>query len=224
MAIGRVNTGGGGSGAYAFVIVNYPAGSAVSCTNTTGGRDITETQRIFYVKKGATDCTVTITQGDKTATKTVEGITEGSSTNVTLAFELIIYDNGSTDYTWATKSASLGTDCITASVTVSYGAYPEAYARNNESIDFTNYKTLMFIATRDSSKFSSAYLDIYSSAGTRIYRQEISVATKKTYTLDISDNTVTDGYVRIYVGGAGESGIGGGSYETVVKTYYIGLQ
>ena len=53
--------GGGGGSAYAFVIVNYPAGSTVTCTNSSGNKDLSTTQKLFYIKKGTTSCTVTAT-------------------------------------------------------------------------------------------------------------------------------------------------------------------
>lgn len=89
--------GGGGGGAYAFVIVNYPAGSTVTCTNSAGSKDISSTQKLFYVKKTATSCTVTATLGSQSTSATVTGITEGSSKTVTLAYELKIYDRGVQD-------------------------------------------------------------------------------------------------------------------------------
>lgn len=213
--------GGGGGSAYAFVIVNYPAGSTVTCTNSSGKKDLSTTKKLFYIKKGTTSCTVTAALNGKSASKTVSNITEGSSTTITLAYELIIYNNGVTTYTWDTKNASLESTYIQTQVTVSFGVYPESYARNNELIDFTSYKTLSFVATRDSSRYSTAYLEIYTSSGTKVYTKEIDVETNKTYTLDISGNTISSGYVRVVTDGAGESGVGGGSYTTTTQVYSI---
>lgn len=86
--------GGGGGGAYAFVIVNYPAGSTVTCTNSAGSKDIASTQKLFYVKKDATSCTVTATLNGKSASKTVSNITEGSSSTVTLSYEYVVFADG----------------------------------------------------------------------------------------------------------------------------------
>lgn len=88
-----VLSGGGGS-AYAFVIANYPAGSTVTCTNSAGRKDISSTQKLFYVKKAATSCTVTATLGSQSTSATVTGITEGSSKTVTLSYELVLFENG----------------------------------------------------------------------------------------------------------------------------------
>lgn len=85
---------GGGDSAYAFVIANYPAGSTVTCTNSSGKKDLSATQTLFYIKKGITSCVVTATLSGKSATKTVTGITEGSSSTVTLSYEYVVFADG----------------------------------------------------------------------------------------------------------------------------------
>lgn len=84
----------GGGSAYAFVIANYPAGSTVTCTNSSGKKDLSATQKLFYIKKGATSCTVTATLGSQSTSAIVTGITEGSSKTVTLSYELVLFENG----------------------------------------------------------------------------------------------------------------------------------
>lgn len=223
MAIGRVNTGGG-SAAYAFVIATFPAGSTVSCTNSSGSKDLSATQKLFYLKQDTTSCTVTATKDGKTATKAVTGITEGSSTTVTLTYELVVYNRGTTHYTW-TPASALTSDHIHTSVTVTYGTYPESAARNTESIDFTSYKTLKFIATRNRSNYSTAYLRIKSASGSNVYSKAIDVSSTETeYSIDIDGNTLTDGYIQVITNGAGDSGIGGSSYTTDTDVYSIVLQ
>ena len=88
--------GGGGSGGsvYAFVIVNYPAGSTVTCTNSSGKKDLSTTKKLFYIKKGTTSCVVTATLGSQSTSATVTGITEGSSKTITLSYELVLFENG----------------------------------------------------------------------------------------------------------------------------------
>lgn len=223
MAIGRVNTGGG-SGAYAFVVVTFPTGSTVSCTNSSGSKDLSTTQKLFYLKKDTTSCTVTATKDGKTATKTVTDITEGSSTGVTLIYELVVYNRGTTSYTWSPASA-LATDHIHTSVTVTYGTFPESSVQNTESIDFTNYKTLKFVAMRNRSNYSSAYLRIKSASGAVVYSKAIDVSSTETeYSIDIDGNTLSDGYIQVITSGSGDSGIGGNSYTTDTDVYSIILQ
>lgn len=86
--------GGGGGSDYAFVIVNYPAGSTVTCTNSSGNKDLSTTQKLFYIKKGVTSCTVTATLNGKSASKTVSNITEGSSSTVTISYEYVVFADG----------------------------------------------------------------------------------------------------------------------------------
>lgn len=86
--------GGGGGSAYAFVIVNYPAGSTVTCTNSSGKKDLSTTKKLFYIKKGTTSCVVTATLGSQSTSATVTGITEGSSKTITLSYELVLFKNG----------------------------------------------------------------------------------------------------------------------------------
>ena len=86
--------GGGGGSAYAFVIVNYPTGSTVTCTNSSGKKDLSTTKKLFYIKKGTTRCTVTATLGSQSTSATVTGITEGSSKTITLSYELVLFKNG----------------------------------------------------------------------------------------------------------------------------------
>lgn len=219
--------GGGGGSAYAFVIVNYPAGSTVTCTNSSGKKDLSTTKKLFYIKKGTTSCVVTATLSGKSATKTITGITEGSSQTITLAYELVIYNRGATSYTWTLGSlASLESDHLHTRVDVSYGFYPTSYIKLNELIDFTKYKTLTFIAKRDASAYSSSHLQIFSAGSDNaVYSKAIEVsASEQQYTLDISGNTITSGWIKLVTGGAGESGIGGATYTTNSDVYYIVLQ
>lgn len=109
--------GGGGGSAFAFIIVNYPAGSTVTCTNSSGKKDISSTKRLFYVKEPSSgssqSCVVTATDGTRTATQTVS-ITEGQSKTITLAYTLYLIKNGvaqvsetKTRVTTSTTSGSL---------------------------------------------------------------------------------------------------------------------
>lgn len=86
--------GGGGGSAYAFVIANYPAGSTVTCTNSSGNKDLSATQKLFYIKKNVTSCVVTATLNGKSASKTVSNITEGSSSTVTISYEYVVFEDG----------------------------------------------------------------------------------------------------------------------------------
>ena len=99
------HVGGGGGSAYAFVIVNYPAGSTVTCTNFSGKKDLSATQKLFYIKKGATSCVVTATLGSQSTSATVTGITEGSSKTITLSYAVPMF--GLEHQSWAEISANM---------------------------------------------------------------------------------------------------------------------
>lgn len=86
--------GGGGAAAFAFVLVTYPEGSTVTCTNSSGKKDISTTQRLFYIKKGTVpfNCVVTATDGTQTTSKTVSIEYEGQGVNLSLTYELVLFD------------------------------------------------------------------------------------------------------------------------------------
>ena len=138
----------GGGSAYAFVIVNYPAGSAVTCTNSAGSKNISSTSKLFYVKKDATSCTVTATLNGKAASKTVSNITEGSSSTVTLSYEYVVFADGQLNSemgaltlsydkvggsTWAITDGNLTLISAESSVRgVAYGGFTNPVAVNAE--------------------------------------------------------------------------------------------
>lgn len=98
---------------YAFIIVNYPEGSTVSCTNSFGDKNLSTTQKLFYIKKDATSCVVTATLGSQSTSATVTGIAEGSSKTITLSYELVLFENGVlSSALGALKNQSLSTYAI----------------------------------------------------------------------------------------------------------------
>lgn len=90
-----LNMTGGGASPFAFILVTYPEGSTVTCTNSSGKKDISDTQRLFYIKKGVVpfNCVVTAIDGTHTATKTVSIEYEGQGENIALAYDLILFDS-----------------------------------------------------------------------------------------------------------------------------------
>lgn len=101
---------GAAAGAYAFIIVTYPEGSAVTCTNSSGKKNLSAAKTLFYVKKGAASCTITAMKDAKTATKTVTGITEGDSVSVELTYEAVLFENGQlSSLLGSLRNISLGT-------------------------------------------------------------------------------------------------------------------
>lgn len=212
--------GSGGGSAYAFVIVNYPAGSTVTCTNSSGKKDLSTTKKIFYIKKGATSCTVTATKDGKTATKTVSGITEGSSTTITLAYELKIYDRGTEGVTLVTSGGG-GGEATKESGDIKLATYAE-YNWNSTSsvytentVDVSSYTKLTVIATRSGShsttaKVRSGDTDVASVAVT-------NTSTEKSFEIDVS--SLNGSYtIGVYSEGGHSSG---GSSSSETKVYAI---
>lgn len=87
----------GGGGAFAMIFVNYPAGSTVTCTNSSGKKDISSTKTLFYVKKPSSGtsqtCVVTASLGTESDSQTIT-ISEGQSQTVTLTYALVVWKNG----------------------------------------------------------------------------------------------------------------------------------
>lgn len=85
--IGRTNTGGGGCGAYAFIIAAYPEGS--TCTAFNGSKTLrakdTSGSYVFKIPYAGT-WTVSCTDGSQTASATVSITSEGQSESVSLSY------------------------------------------------------------------------------------------------------------------------------------------
>lgn len=96
MAIGRVNTGGGGGGkAYAAITVTYPEGSVCTCSNgakTLKAKD-TSGKYMFLVPESGT-WTVNSTDGTQTASKAEEVTEQYQMLSVSLSYQVILFENG----------------------------------------------------------------------------------------------------------------------------------
>lgn len=181
--------GGGGGSAYAFVIVNYPAGSTVTCTNSSGNKDLSTTQKLFYIRKGTTSCVVTATLGSQSTSATVTGITEGSSQTVTLAYELKIYDRGTEGVTLATSSGGGGevtkeSEDIKLYTYAEYGWNSTSSVYTENTVDVSSYTKLTVTATRSGSHSTTAKVrngstDVASVAIT-------NTSTEKDFEIDVS--------------------------------------
>lgn len=96
--IGKSNafSGGGGSLPFGIIIVNYPAGAALTISPAVSVyEDYTQTQRIYY-PASAGSFTVTAISGIETATKTVTISSKGESVSAVLDFKYYLL-NGYTE-------------------------------------------------------------------------------------------------------------------------------
>lgn len=205
--------GSGGGSAYAFVIVNYPAGSIVTCTNSSGKKDLSATQRIFYIKKGATSCVVTATLGSQSTSATVTGITEGSSKTITLSYKLVLFENGELSAALgALKNKNLSTykiedGKITCARTGSNAGNLTGYGSFTLPIDLTGRKNLCITASSESYptyvKFGVAAVD------TNTFAASHSKTKTASETLTIPVSSFDGSYdILIEVTGIGDYNIG----------------
>lgn len=137
----------GGGGAFAMILVNYPAGSTVTCTNSSGKKDISSTQILFYVKKGVVpfDCVVTSTDGTFTATKTVSIAYEGQSETVTISYTELLYYSGNeyTDITGGWGSFEQGSLTKNpANMSYSVSSEFDFVLASNSKIDVSNHNKI----------------------------------------------------------------------------------
>ena len=217
--------GGGSGSAYAFVIVNYPAGSTVTCTNSAGSKDISSTKKLFYVKKDATSCTVTATLNGKSASKTVSNITEGSSSTVTLSYEYVVFADGQINgemgglklsydkvggSTWAIVDGNLTLFSADGSGMrgVAYGGFTNPVEVNTER------RYLCFTVVQGSGNNSQVGASVNNGEGLSAYSStgDVSAASPKTICIDLAAY-YGNCYIKTYSWGA-----------TIVKVSRIWLQ
>ena len=140
---------GGSAKMFAVIGVTYPSGSTCTCTNGTKTLKAKGTSgtAIFNVPSTGT-WTVTATNGDKTASKSVSITAEGQVETVELLYALYIFKEGEGAVTPMTVQAQSG---VSASITddvitlnYPYGATQNivAEALNKTAIDLTNFNTL----------------------------------------------------------------------------------
>lgn len=218
--------GGGGGSAYAFVIVNYPAGSTVTCTNSSGNKDLSTTQKLFYIKKGTTSCTVTATLDGKSATKTITGITEGSSQTITLAYELVLFENGVlSSALGALNNKSLNTYAIqnskiicSKSGVVSSTGYRTGYGSFTLPVDLTGRANLYITVSSENyptlTKFGVA------TVGADTFAASQSKTKTESETLVIPVSSFSGNYdILVEITGVGESGFAGTTTAYIEKMW-----
>ena len=103
MTWGFGNIGSGGSGnVYGIIVVNYPSGSTVTINTNATKKDISSTQREYYVKEPGT-YTITSTNGTQTTSNSVTINATTRFVITTLSYTMYII-NGSTAYFGFTPS------------------------------------------------------------------------------------------------------------------------
>lgn len=201
---------GGGGSAYAFVIVNYPAGSTVTCTNSSDNKDLSTTKKLFYIKKGTTGCTVKATLGSQSTSATVTGITEGSSKTVTLSYEYVVFAGGQINSDMGAlkllydKSGGSTWEIVSGNLTlisangggqrgVAYGGFTNPVAVNAER------RYLCFTVVQGSGNNSEVGASVNNGEGFSAYSNtgDVSSASPKTICIDLAAY-YGNCYVKLY--------------------------
>ena len=141
----------------ALITTTWPEGSTCSCTDGTSTLYAPDTSGsyTFNVPNKGT-WTVTATNGDKTASKSVSITAEGQVETIELLYALYIFKEGEGAVTPMTVkaqsgvSASITDDVITLNYPYGVTQYVVAEALNQTAIDLTNFNTLYIdmVATR----------------------------------------------------------------------------
>ena len=139
---------GGSIKMFAVIGVTYPSGSTCTCTNGTKTLKAKGTSGTAIFNVPSTDTwTVTATNGDKTASKSVSITAEGQTENVTLTYAyLSIFKEGTGAVQTLTKSAQTNAKISVASsgITFSYSSDGDSVviAVTTNKISLSAYSTI----------------------------------------------------------------------------------
>ena len=195
MSKGYIIGGGGSTKMFAVIGVTYPSGSTCTCTNGTKTLKAKGTSgtAIFNVPSTGT-WTVTATNGDKTASKSVSITAEGQTVSVVLLYQ---------QYLFSETDGNVGGWISDGNFTIAsnYMTVDDAYASwaHCPKVDLSNFSTLYI----DSQKTSGGALDsayIAPSTTTTISTEGLNFGTsttRETQSLDISAYT-GQYYIAIY--------------------------
>lgn len=141
---GGTNAGGGGR-LTAIVAVTYPEGSVCTVTNGTKTYKAKDTsgKALFSVEAG--DWTVSCTDGESTASKSVT-VEESAAINIELLYRFYVFKAGegiNSDFKFTNVGAS---SISTSSIIVNTNSTPSNYARFyiSPAMDVSEYTTLNF--------------------------------------------------------------------------------
>lgn len=151
--------------AYAIILVEYPAGSTCTCTNgaKTFKAGNTYGAWAFGVTGGGT-WTITATDGVKSNSKSVEITTEWQIENITVNYDIFLYNNGVFD---AKVPHSLSANKGTLSEETNYIRYDTVGGSVNTAIicfgplDLTDYNSIQTSGRSPSSSDTNLRHDIY---------------------------------------------------------------
>ena len=210
--------GGGVGTLYACIGVTYPSGSTCTCTNGTKTFKAKGTSgtAIFNVPSTGT-WTVSCTNGDKTASKSVTITADGQTETVKLTYAyLSIFKEGTGAVQTLTKSAeTYSTISVkTTGITFSYNSEDSSsvIAVTTNKVDMTEYSTI-HVEANISNVLSTSWkllFGVFSQRSNSEDPPDMALAyvaakansTRTEYTVDVS-SLRTSGYVGLYGVGAG---------------------
>lgn len=141
-----VRSGGGIKHEYGFWRVSFPAGSSCSITNGTrtynAPDDAVSIGRYTFPIPDRGSWTVSCTDGTHTASKTNSFSNPYTYYVTTLAYELVLFDSGSSSTEWSKSGSTLS---ISATATSMAGVTDTVYTKNKISV--SGYSTLHFQIT-----------------------------------------------------------------------------
>lgn len=189
---------GGGGKAYAMLLVTYPAGSTITCTNTSGKKAISSTEMLFYVKS-AGDCVVTITNGVKTVSRTVSFTYEGQSEAISISYTLIIHDASSgTKVNWTIgQNASVTFDASNRMVVKPTSSEYAGLIGTSQQYDLSSYSRLCmeYTSTITANTYNRFGVGNSIVVALPTYVNYTPTSTSKVVELDIS--SINTGYIVI---------------------------
>ena len=216
--------GGSSAKVYAVIGVTYPTGS--TCTCTDGVKTLTAkdtTGKALFVIPSAGTWTVTAVSGSKSKSKAVSITAEGQVENVTLTYELVLFD-GSNGGDVTSLTGGWGEDGHNGSVTFSADSDAIRYNYSvdqsagqisrtwciftKNKIDIAGYTTLkMTFKTMSGGRSwgiavnttNLETLNPWYNANPQFTAKVATTTIKDNQTLALSIDNVTEGYVLAYV-------------------------
>ena len=163
MAIGRVNTGGGGK-LFAVIAVTYPEGSICTCsdgTKTLKAKD-TSGKALFNVTVG--EWTVSCTYGSLTSSKTVSITEEGQGVSVNIS-ECWLYNSGVDNEAITGGWHATNENSNLVFNTVALPASGKTFITNKKAINLSGFKTVELYVSDKDQAISTWTLGVFSSPG-----------------------------------------------------------
>lgn len=214
----------------ATIAVTYPAGSTCTCVNgSTTLTAVGTTGSYTFTVPNTGTWTVSCTDGEDTASENVSITADGQSASVTLAYELVLYNQGAYDSSTGGWTGSSSTTTLTTQSHSSGSTF--LYANNK--INVSSYSTLSVRITSITSPYGDTLGAIVMGASTTTSANfaatspnfAASTSVKKTissatiFTVDISSLS-GEYYIVIQCSGGG---LGTSPYSSKVIADYVQL-